>query len=421
MYRAIVAAEKFIYITGWSVWTGLHLVRDDDADGLETEYELENWQLCLGELLKMKAEAGVRVLVMVWSEITSGSVHEAGMMGTHDMETFNFFKGSPVECALVSRGVAVGDLTDVLNNQLASASYTHHQKTIIADTISSNEDKRSLVAFVGGLDLTDGRYDTPDHPLFKSLTGKHLNDFYQNSAPGVSAVHGPRQPWQDIHSKLQGKVASDVLKNFVERWNKQVHGKSGSLYLLTPDEFEMDEIVGDWNVQLLRSITDDSVSFSDVMKHYTLTVKKSRKIEDSIARGYIQAIRAAEYFIYIENQYFLGSAYAWARDNQINCHHTIPAEIVEKIADKITKGEPFCAYIVIPLHPEGDPATAAIQEILAWQRRTMEMMYRRIAQVLRETNTPGHPQDYLLFRCPINKEDFNEIPEELDAPPDESR
>eukprot|EP00092_Neocalanus_flemingeri_P001909 GFUD01002039.1.p1 GENE.GFUD01002039.1~~GFUD01002039.1.p1 ORF type:complete len:520 (+),score=140.89 GFUD01002039.1:49-1560(+) len=332
------------------------------------------------------------------------------------METFNYFKGTAVDCSLVSREVGVGELTDVLNNQLASASYTHHQKTIIADSVSQNEEKRSLIAFVGGLDITDGRYDTPEHPLFKSITGKHQNDFYQNSAVGVSAAHGPRQPWQDIHSKVKGNIAWDVMTNFVERWTKQVSGKSGSIYLITPDEFEMDEDVGDWNVQLLRSITDDSATFSDVMKLYTLTIKKSRKIEDSIAKGYIQAIRAAEHFIYIENQYFLGSAYAWAKDNQINCHHTIPAEITEKIVDKIFDGESFCAYIVIPLHPEGDPATAAIQEILAWQRRTMSMMYRRIAQALKETNNPGHPQDYLLFLCPINKEDVDDIPEELETP-----
>jgi len=421
MFRTIVGARHFIYITGWSVWTDLHLVRGDDADSLETDDELNNWQLGLGELLKMKAEGGVKVLVMIWSEFTSGSVQEAGMMGTHDMETFNYFKGTAVECSLVSREVGVGELTDVLNNQLASASYTHHQKTIIADTSSQGGDKRTLTAFVGGLDITDGRYDTPDHPLFKSITGKHEGDFYQNSAVGVTSVHGPRQPWQDIHSRLQGRIAWDVMKNFVERWTKQVKGKSGSLYLIREDEFECEEDVGDWNVQLLRSITDDSVLFSDVMRLYTLAVKKSRKIEDSIARGYVTAIRAAERYIYIENQYFLGSAYAWATDNKINCHHTIPAEIAEKIVDKIVAGEPFCAYIVIPLHPEGDPATGPIQEILAWQRRTMAMMYTRIAQVLRETGSSAHPQDYLLFLCPINKESVEDIPEDLETPPTGSR
>ena len=53
--------------------------------------------------------------------------------------------------------------------------------------------------------------------------------------------------------------------------------------------------------------------------------------------------------------------------SQVQCHHTIPAEIAEKVSEMILEGKQFCAYIVIPLHPEGDPAASATQEILAWQ------------------------------------------------------
>lgn len=34
-------------------------------------------------------------------------------------------------------------------------------------------------------------------------------------------------------------------------------------------------------------------------------------IDKSIQTAYVQAIRSAQHFIYIENQYFLGSSYAW--------------------------------------------------------------------------------------------------------------
>ena len=57
---------------------------------------------------------------------------------------------------------------------------------------------------------------------------------------------------------------------------------------------------------------------------------------------------------------------------QVQCHHTIPAEIAEKVSEKILEGKQFCAYIVIPLHPEGDPAASATQEILAWQVKFFE-------------------------------------------------
>ena len=42
-----------------------------------------------------------------------------------------------------------------------------------------------------------------------------------------------------------------------------------------------------------------------------LVCSKNLVIDKSIQTAYIQAIRSAKHFIYIENQYFLGSSYAW--------------------------------------------------------------------------------------------------------------
>ena len=33
---------------------------------------------------------------------------------------------------------------------------------------------------------------------------------------------GPREPWHDVHCRLEGPVAFDVLTNFEQRWQKQV-------------------------------------------------------------------------------------------------------------------------------------------------------------------------------------------------------
>ena len=84
-------------------------------------------------------------------------------------------------------------------------------------------------------------------------------------------------------------------------------------------------------------------------------------MDDSIAKAYVQMIRNAEEFLYIENQYFMGSAFAWLSESETNCRHIIPAEIVQKIVDKIHLGQRFVAYIVIPMFPEGDPTSAPIQ------------------------------------------------------------
>lgn len=38
--------------------------------------------------------------------------------------------------------------------------------------------KRKILAFVGGLDLCDGRYDTPYHPLLRTLQTVHKDDYH---------------------------------------------------------------------------------------------------------------------------------------------------------------------------------------------------------------------------------------------------
>lgn len=35
---------------------------------------------------------------------------------------------------------------------------------------------------------------------------------------------GVRQPWHDIHARVEGPVAMDICLNFMERWVKQVGG-----------------------------------------------------------------------------------------------------------------------------------------------------------------------------------------------------
>lgn len=42
-----------------------------------------------------------------------------------------------------------------------------------------------------------------------------------------------------------------------------------------------------------------------------LECAKRLVVDKSIQTAYIQTIRSAQHFIYIENQYFLGSSYAW--------------------------------------------------------------------------------------------------------------
>ena len=143
-------------------------------------------------------------------------------------------------------------------------------------------------------------------------------------------------------------------------------------------------------------------------------------IEESISRAYVKLIRTAERFIYIENQYFLGSAYTWTKERETKSMHPIPREIVSKVVDKMDKGEPFMCYVVIPMFPEGDPTSAPSQEILHWQHLTMEAMYLRIGEAIKERGLDKKPTDFLMFLCLGKQETLEEVPENLELPADDT-
>ena len=64
---AILDAHHMVYITGWSIFTKVKLLRDTTRDFPE------GGDLMLGDLLKRKSAEGVRVLVLAWDDKTSHS------------------------------------------------------------------------------------------------------------------------------------------------------------------------------------------------------------------------------------------------------------------------------------------------------------------------------------------------------------
>ncbi len=49
------------------------------------------------------------------------------------------------------------------------------------------------------------------------MSGPYASDFYNPCEPWVSSHHGPRLPWHDIHARVEGPAARDVMVNFIER------------------------------------------------------------------------------------------------------------------------------------------------------------------------------------------------------------
>ncbi|KAL0428957.1 UNVERIFIED_CONTAM: Phospholipase D beta 1 [Sesamum radiatum] len=362
IFDAIRRARRLIYITGWSVWHKVRLVRDDNSI---SEYTL-------GELLKSKSQEGVRVLLLIWDDPTSRSIlgyKTDGVMQTHDEETRRFFKNSSVQVLLCPR--VAGKRHSWVKQREVEVIYTHHQKTVIVDADAGNN-RRKIIAFLGGLDMCDGRYDTPRHSLFGTLQTFHSDDYHNPTYTG-NVTGCPREPWHDLHCKIDGPAAYDVLTNFEERWMKAAKPHGFKKLKISYDDAllrieRMPEILGmadapcvrdddpeGWHVQVFRSIDSNSV------KGFPKYPRDATK----------RAIRAAQHFIYIENQYFIGSSYNWNQYRDI-----------------------------------GNPTGAPTQRILFWQHKTMQMMYELIYKALVEVGLEDaySPQDYLNFYCLGNRE-----------------
>eukprot|EP01006_Ploeotia_vitrea_P047590 TRINITY_DN67142_c7_g11_i1.p1 TRINITY_DN67142_c7_g11~~TRINITY_DN67142_c7_g11_i1.p1 ORF type:complete len:1491 (-),score=162.72 TRINITY_DN67142_c7_g11_i1:94-4032(-) len=421
MYDAIEHARTFIYITGWSVWTKLMLCRDDPSRNKT-----------LGEQLKQRAEAGVRVNLLIWDDATSTgegilssvfATFKHGVMGVHDEETKQFFKGTNVNVVLAGRATDASndDVGGTVSPKMWPAFFTHHQKSVILDADPFDGGRaRRVVAFVGGLDITNGRYDTPSHPLYSTLNTAHKDDYYQGDIPNPQQTLGPREPWHDIHSFVEGPIAHDIKTNFEERWHRQakrpnlLEGLPGKL--LSPDQ---DRVPSDdsWNVQMFRSVdyfvierpvrNPPFLPYRPTMQSHKAPSVAGKDCEATIHLAYIHHIRRAEKFIYIENQYFLGSARDWDAAeyaSKLPLRNRIPAELAARCIEKIYARQPFHVYVIVPMWPEGVPESGPVQTILHWQFHTVNMMYTRIANALRAMGSDLQPTDYFGFYCLGTKE-----------------
>ena len=147
LYYAICDAKHFIYAAGWSFDVDQYLLR-----GAELEYVADSkYSAKFGELLKQKADEGVVVNLMQWDEPSSNFAFP-GMMSTFDEKTRTFFSKTRVTSKFM--GMAGGELG--VGKNLA---FTHHQKFIVMDCPKEGGDERELRGFIGGIDITKGRWD----------------------------------------------------------------------------------------------------------------------------------------------------------------------------------------------------------------------------------------------------------------------
>lgn len=201
--------------------------------------------------------------IMLWNDETSiPLIKNKGLMKTHDEDALEYFRNTRVICRLCPR----------LHKKFPTL-FSHHQKTITVDTrLEGSPSNREIISFIGGVDLCDGRYDTEQHSLFRTLNREsHAHDFYQTNIAGAS-LHkgGPREPWHDAHACVTGEAAWDVLTNFEQRWTTQCDPSSlvaistiGNLY--KPSSPGISD--RNWKVQVFRSIDHFSVTRINSVVH----------------------------------------------------------------------------------------------------------------------------------------------------------
>jgi phospholipase D1/2 len=381
--EALEFARDCIYIMDWWLSPELYLRRPPEGN--------QKWRL--DRVLKRKAAEGVKIFVIVYRNVGQ-TVPIDSMYTKHSLLDLH-------ENIHVMRSP----------NQLLQNTFfwAHHEKTCIID---------HTIAFVGGIDLCFGRWDTPQHVLVddapkafydsaqeaksnmpleiwpgKDYSNPRVKDFYELSKPFEDMYDRqkvPRMPWHDIHSMVLGQPARDLARHFVQRWNYVLRQKRPSRFtplLIPPPDFTHDElqglrIQGTLEYQILRSSSKWSIGV--------------KTPEHSIQNAYLKAIEESEHLVYIENQFFITSTVV--DGTRIENH--IGDALVERIMRADKNGEDWKAIIVIPLMPgfesQVDEAEGSSVRLI------MQCQYLSISigphSIFARLEAAGiHPDDYIQF------------------------
>lgn len=144
----------------------------------------------------------------------------------------------------------------------------HHQKIVVVD---------DRVAFAGGLDVTMGRWDTPEH---------RPDDLRRCDIDNVVP-----QPYHDVQMAVSGEVAVALGDLARQRWHKATGER------LDPPENCSD--IDPWPEDLVADVENVIIGISRTYPAY-----KDQPEVREVERIILDSIRAAEKMIYIENQYF---------------------------------------------------------------------------------------------------------------------
>ncbi len=406
---ALQRAKETIYIADWWLSPELFLRRPP--------YYNQEWRI--DQVLKRRAEAGVKIYVIVYKEIaatiTCNSLHTK-----HALD------------ALCPAGTPGHGNINVMrhpdHNVFENASdmtfyWAHHEKFIVIDY---------ALAFIGGLDLCFGRWDNHQHPLAdvhpagvsnevfpgQDFNNNRIMDFQSVEdwkSNELSKAEYGRMPWHDVAMGVIGDCVYDIAEHFVLRWNfvKRDKYKRDEHYdwlTLQGREGDMEDLVGvqrpkfpmgDYVHHPLSSLETKPWAHEQPGTVHAQIVRSSADwssgilTEHSIQNAYCEVIRNAEHFIYIENQFFITAT----GEHQAPVHNVIGRAIVDAIVRAGKEERKFRVIIIIPAIPGfagdlRDDAAAGTRAIMDYQYKSILRGEHSIAEQVKKEGVD--PKNHLF-------------------------
>ncbi len=335
MCRAFLSAKSYILIAGWDMRADLPMVRGEDthvgaagsdeqralveslrAEGLSDD-ALALWdanKLCVRDVLGFAVAHGVKVGVLLWDAINIAS-HLTNDPLTEQKQ----LEQVGVECLLDDSSRAITHITQSL-----------HQKCAVVD---------GRVAFVGGVDLTcqaDGDYDRWDTHVHLCTSPERGMDILPSNDENGVTLSAAEHPWHDVHSRLEGPLVADVLRNIVQRWGEVATRHNGPIWPLRLDTTPPDPVANGHPAQIVRTIPP---------KTYTFAPEGIATIHQT----YLRALARAKSFVYLENQYLWPEVYVGLNMRRWGGRSPEMMELFEALGAALDRGVHLA--ITLPDHP----------------------------------------------------------------------
>jgi phospholipase D1/2 len=229
--------QKFVWVADWQMGFDVEL---DDRGASADNSKARHWAQLI-KVFERLVKKGIQVRVLLWCSPLDSAPGTFDGLVTKAINAIN--KPEYPGKIIVLQQSSTSAQIDAFN-------YSHHQKFVVVD---------GKVGFIGGIDLSYGRYETPEYDVVLDPSVRVINDMYNPCAAklrkmspdentlvadyGFTPAYGgtlldegcqPRMPWQDVHLKFSGPAVVDLHRNFVRRWNATLREREQAMRQASP-------------------------------------------------------------------------------------------------------------------------------------------------------------------------------------------